>query len=624
MRYALRYKLRRDGILKTAERVVLVGGSLIGALKVGARIDNLLGKKKANGFAENKAGYEDISVKYNKQVTADDFVVLHVENSPLFDVSYLEAKIKKCLDEDISVGLVLDTKAKSLDQIYHDFDFIEAIMTKYKIDFPIYLNIEGIVNNKKLNQPMKEAIIDSFLNKAEESKMYVGIYGSDTTLTLCNEYVYNLNDYDCFLVQDKEDIEYPGTYHVVKDGDGDITSSTNLAEIIEDNNLNKASNFVLSSPVLINDKDEVLTYAIKSGLGVDELKKYNKGLTDSKDILFIPNIFSQELKNSYSNSRENNADEIARGIDISNFQSTIDWREVSENMDFVIVEVARGSGYLSSAKTQIKETLNHSLSLGIYFLIDKEMDAKTYETRINTYLDKLDGELSDEIKNHTYNAQDIPVFLDFEAYTEANDYYALMDVFRKSCISHGYKKVGIYGNKSTLSGVVKQVNKYLQENTSYEDIEDWGFYVWEAGGKFYSAREKTHQDDITLDKLKPEENNSRYSNGTYLYTPDILQATNVCTDTGAYNSLNHCDVSFLYDLDLFGENNKQDEDNILRDIDLGTERIINLDKYPNLPTYQILCNLDYLLTGVYTGFMIKVVGRLLIIKLKDEVLKLKR
>lgn len=624
MRYALRYKLRRDGILKTAERVVLVGGSLIGALKVGARIDNLLGKKKANGFAENKAGYEDISVKYNKQVTADDFVVLHVENSPLFDVSYLEAKIKKCLDEDISVGLVLDTKAKSLDQIYHDFDFIEAIMTKYKIDFPIYLNIEGIVNNKKLNQPMKEAIIDSFLNKAEESKMYVGIYGSDTTLTLCNEYVYNLNDYDCFLVQDKEDIEYPGTYHVVKDSDGDITSSTNLAEIIEDNNLNKASNFVLSSPVLINDKDEVLTYAIKSGLSVDELKKYNKGLTDSKDILFIPNIFNQELKNSYSNSRENNTDEIARGIDISNFQSTIDWREVSENMDFVIVEVARGSGYLSSAKTQIKETLNHSLSLGIYFLIDKEMDAKTYETRINTYLDKLDGELSDEIKNHTYNAQDIPVFLDFEAYTEANDYYALMDVFRKSCISHGYKKVGIYGNKSTLSGVVKQVNKYLQENTSYEDIEDWGFYVWEAGGKFYSAREKTHQDDITLDKLKPEENNSRYSDGTYLYTPDILQATNVCTDTGAYNSLNHCDVSFLYDLDLFGENNKQDEDNILRDIDLGTERIINLDKYPNLPTYQILCNLDYLLTGVYTGFMIKVVGRLLIIKLKDEVLKLKR
>ena len=624
MRYALRYKLRRDGILKTAEQVVLVGGSLIGALKVGARIDNLLGKKKANGFAENKAGYEDISVKYNKQVTADDFVVLHVENSPLFDVSYLEAKIKKCLDEDISVGLVLDTKAKSLDQIYQDFDFVEAIMTKYKIDFPIYLNIEGIVNNKKLNQPMKEAIIDSFLNKAEESQMYVGIYGSDTTLTLCNEYVYNLNDYDCFLVQDKEDIEYPGTYHVVKDSDGDITSSTNLAEIIEDNNLNKASNFVLSSPVLINDKDEVLTYAIKSGLSVDELKKYNKGLTDSKDILFIPNIFNQELKNSYSNSRENNTDEIARGIDISNFQSTIDWREVSENMDFVIVEVARGSGYLSSAKTQIKETLNHSLSLGIYFLIDKEMDAKTYETRINTYLDKLDGELSDEIKNHTYNAQDIPVFLDFEAYTEANDYYALMDVFRKSCISHGYKKVGIYGNKSTLSGVVKQVNKYLQENTSYEDIEDWGFYVWEAGGKFYSAREKTHQDDITLDKLKPEENNSRYSDGTYLYTPDILQATNVCTDTGAYNSLNHCDVSFLYDLDLFGENNKQDEDNILRDIDLGTERIINLDKYPNLPTYQILCNLDYLLTGVYTGFMIKVVGRLLIIKLKDEVLKLKR
>ena len=497
-------------------------------------------------------------------------------------------------------------------------------MTKYKIDFPIYLNIEGIINNEKLNLSVKAAIIEAFVSKAEESKMYIGIYGSDTTLTLCDQYVYDLSLYDCFLIQDKDDIEYTGTYHVIKDIDGVITASPNLAEIIEDKELNKADNFAFSSPVTISDSDEILTYAIESGLSVEELKKYNKRLTDSKDILYIPNIFNSSLNINHSKNTENSRNEIARGIDISNYQTTIDWQEVAKKMDFVIVEVARGSGYLSSAKTQIKEALEHNLSIGIYFLIDKEMNAKTYKTRINNYLDKLDGELSDEIKNHTYNAQDIPVFLDFEKYTADNNYYEILRVFKESCLNHGYDKVGIYGNRSTLISIVKQVNESLKDEEGIESIENWGFYIWESGGRFYSGREGTHKDDITLDELKPEENQGRYSDGTYLYTPDILQATNVCTDTGAYNSLNHCDVSFLYDLDLFSENNKQDEDDILRDIDLGTERIINLDKYPNLPTYQILCNLDYLLTGVYTGFAIKVIGRLLIIKLKDEALKLKR
>ncbi len=624
MRYASRYKLKKDGIFKASEKIVLIGGSLIGALRTGAKIDSLLGKKKGNGWTENKVGYENISVRYNKQVNSDNFVVLHVENRTLFDVSYLEAKLKKCLEEDISVGLVLDTNAESLDQIYYDFDFIEAIMTKYKIDFPIYLNIEGIINNEKLNLSVKAAIIEAFVSKAEESKMYIGIYGSDTTLTLCDQYVYDLSLYDCFLIQDKDDIEYTGTYHVIKDIDGVITASPNLAEIIEDKELNKADNFVFSSPVTISDSDEIFTYAVESGLSVEELKKYNKRLTDSKDILYIPNIFNSSLNVNHSKNTENSRNEIARGIDISNYQTTIDWQEVAKKMDFVIVEVARGSGYLSSAKTQIKEALEHNLSIGIYFLIDKEMNAKTYKTRINNYLDKLDDELSDEIKNHTYNAQDIPVFLDIEKYTADNNYYEILKVFKESCLNHGYDKFGIYGNRSTLISIVKQVNESLKDEEGIESIENWGFYIWESGGRFYSGREGTHKDDITLDELKPEENQSRYSDGTYLYTPDILQATNVCTDTGAYNSLNHCDVSFLYDLDLFSENNKQDEDDILRDIDLGTERIINLDKYPNLPAYQILCNLDYLLTGVYTGFAIKVIGRLLIIKLKDEALKLKR
>ena len=623
MRYALRYNLGNRGRRKRVDTKIFGGGSLVAALRIGAKIDNLLSKKKADGFAENKVGYEDILVRYNKQVTADNFVTLHVENSLLFDVSYLEAKIKKCIDEDISVGLVLDTKATTLGSIYKDFDFIEAIMSKYKIDFPIYLNIDGIVNNKDISRRTKAEIIEAFVEKASESKMYVGIYGSDTTLTLCDEDICDLSDYDCFLVQDKEYIKYKGTYYIVKDMDGNVNADINLANIIEKNNLNNPDNFVLSSPVLINDEDDIKTYSVQSGLTTLELEEYNKGLTDNEQILFIPNIFNRELKIDNSKAREGNLNEIARGIDISNFQSTIDWQEVASKMDFVIVEVAKGSGYLSSAAEQIKETLNHDLSLGIYFLIDKEMDAETYRTRINNYLD----ELAIELKDTGFNPKDVPVFLDFEAYTGKNNYYELMNVFKEACLSHKYKKVGIYGNRSTLSGVVTQANKILQETTEYENIEEWGFYVWEAGGKFYSAREKTHQDDITLDKLKPEENNSRYSDGTYLYTPDILQATNVCTDTGAYNSLNHCDVSFLYDFDLFPEPVVADDKDydIYSDVEAGTEKITDLGTYSHLNGYKILCNLDWSLMAVYCAVALRIAGRKLIMKYEyAQTLKLKR
>ncbi|UKI58541.1 MAG: hypothetical protein L6V81_03880 [Clostridium sp.] len=37
------------------------------------------------------------------------------------------------------------------------------------------------------------------------------------------------------------------------------------------------------------------------------------------------------------------------------------------------------------------------------------------------------------------------------------------------------------------------------------------------------------------------------------------QVTNVCTDTGATNSMGHCDVSFLYDESMFSDNSEVED-----------------------------------------------------------------
>ncbi|WP_348254123.1 hypothetical protein, partial [Salmonella enterica] len=74
---------------------------------------------------------------------------------------------------------------------------------------------------------------------------------------------------------------------------------------------------------------------------------------------------------------------------------------------------------------------------------------------------------------------------------------------------------------------------------------DW--YVWMSGGPQYSSREHTSYDDVTLDEL---EEVPSVSNDEFITS--MRQVTNVCTDTGAANGMQHCDVSYLYDGELFG------------------------------------------------------------------------
>ena len=91
--------------------------------------------------------------------------MLHVSTSDFNDISALRAKLEKCNDLGISVGLILDTKALNLADIYKDIDYLQAIVKEYKIDLPIYCNIDTVMEEPSLNNYQKEAIIEAFLNK---------------------------------------------------------------------------------------------------------------------------------------------------------------------------------------------------------------------------------------------------------------------------------------------------------------------------------------------------------------------------------------------------------------------------------------------------------------------------
>lgn len=557
-------------------------------------ISNVVARKE-DGTEENTKGYEGYNTRFNTEVHSNNFVVLKVSEKTFNDITNLRKTLNECKDRNISVSIVLDTKAEDLAKMHKDIDFLQAIIKQYNIDMPIYCNIDNIMNNKNLNNAEKTTLIEAFLDKTSRSNMYVGLYGSDTNLSDCNEFITKITDYDTFLIQDNETIRYTGSHNLTKDLNGTITSIIDLSEIIKEKNLNNNSSLVYSQSYIVKEGETLHSIALASGLSENDIKEYNNiKRVEVGDTIYIPNLYmtynkeTKETKYNYA---------IARGIDISDYQTNIDWDKVAETSDYVIVEVARDDAnylknegyYLSSAINQIKGTTSKNIDLGLYFCVLKGMNTKVYEQRLDNYLSKLDSELESE--NITLNKENIPVFIDFEIYTEDNDYYELLEVFKTVCSNHGYTKVGIYGNSSTLDSIcTNMISKHSKS------LKNTNFYVWKAGGPDYSSNE--HSDPgITLNELKEYKGKS-----TQNYTVDMAQVTNVCTDTGASNTSGHCDVSYLYDEEMFGHKYKEDEISEVMEVDLNNYRNIPVNTIASsaLNTVSALTALTYAALGLKT------------------------
>ena len=568
-------------------------------------------ERTTDGTPENTVGYEGYNIRFNTRIHSNNFVVLHVSEKTFNDITGLRDTLNQCKDKKISVSIVLDTKADNLAKMYKDIDFLQAILKQYNIDMPVYCNIDNIMNNKNLNNAEKSALIEAFLDKATRSNLYVGLYGTDTNLYECNEFITKISEYDTFLIQDNETIRYQGTHNITKDLEGNISATVDLSSIVANANLNASSSLVYSSNYIVAEGETMHSIALKCGLSENDLIKYNgnKKTVEAGDKILIPNLYmtineeTKEVKYNFA---------IARGIDISNYQYNIDWERVAQTSDYVIVEVARDDNdyqnndgyYLDSAIGQIIGTKSQNLDLGLYFCIYKDMDASTYEERIESYLTRLDNELREN--NINIDKSNIPVFLDFEVYSDINDYYELMQIFEKVCESHGFTKVGIYGNESTLNSICENMQSkhgLVLKNTDY--------YVWKAGGPQYSSNESIDP-GVRVEDLVEYRGES-----TSNFTVDMQQVTNVCNNVGASNGANHCDVSYLYDEEMFGHKYKEDETTEIMEVDLNN--------YRNIPVNSICSGALNTLTGLtalcYAALGLKTLGKKLKQKHKERIKK---
>lgn len=597
-------KKKFDSIIKRIFNIATLGM----AGNVSAKVVEHHVETTPTNEAENTVGYEGINLYYNTQVHSNNFVVLHVKNKTL-DFSDIRAKLKKCNELGVEVSLVLDTDAEDLVTIYSDVDYLQAVVKEYKIDLPIYLNIDNVMQCSSTNNAQKREIINAFLDKAHRSDMYIGVYGSDSNLADCKEYILDVSGYDCFLVKEENSSRYDGIATITKELDGSIVASENLAKIINERSLNTANRLVYSSCYTAKEGDTFHSIALQFGLSEDDLRSYNE-IYGKKELvlgeqIYIPNMYISENQTTHTKTFTH---AVARGIDISDYQTNINWSRVKETSDYVIVEVARNDvnyeknqgSFIPECVNQIKNTVANNIDLGLYICVSKDMRVAAFEERLENWLCTLDQRIAEEgIK---VDKADIPIFLDFEVYYEYNDYYKLMESFDVICKNHGFEKIGIYGNQSTLTAISKSMKK---DNVSIS-LKETDWYVWMSGGPQYSARETTNADDVTLAELK-----ELPSKSTDEFITSMQQVTNVCTDTGAANHMQHCDVSYLYDGELFGES--YDESNTVCET-----RVVDLSMYKNVPVSKVVNVIGAAMNATYALFGFYLVGNALVIKFKKK------
>ncbi len=562
-------KMILASILDMVNGGALIAGPLLTANKgICDWVDSLYHR----GDTENTYGYDKKPII---KINQNNFYVFNISNATDLVcadtyASFLDKKANDNTNSNVSYAVVLHTKACTLGEIYKDIDMIQAFLARHQVELPVYLSIDELMENKKLDTKQKEELVSAFIKKFDMSKGYLGISGKDSNLVKFNEYVMDITDYDTYVIQDSEEIKYTGSHNMIKYLDGSITASDWLANSIASKQLNKSENLVYSAVYTIQDNEDLNSVALKFGLSVNDLKKYNNikfKTPKSGDKILIPNLYvtvdpkTNDRAFTYA---------VASGIDISLFQGITDWNVISKTSDFVILRAS--SACLSkddaSLAPKLVEVNNLNKPFGLYFCIEGNTVLATdaFEARFRANIANFEAICNANGIN--INKDNIPLFIDFERFEANTDHLEIMRSAVRVANELGYSKVGPYANSSTTKRISQE---YQSKGTS---LANENTILWLAGGPNYLTssyveakraerneenQERKANNESTIDTplgqeigfaiedLEEQENTSFEG-----VIPAIRQVGNYVNNTGAANSDGVADYNYLYSDNLFG------------------------------------------------------------------------
>ena len=353
------------------------------------------------------------SVEYTSNGTTEYSKYLGMNESVIFE------EIERQLAFGNHVGLIVEPSDDTYDATYKMIDLIKRIINNYDIKLGIFYAPESIEKHDNNHDKSKInttylATMYTFLEMLTKNGIYTGLYVDKEYLEdlteIVNARIYKgyLDHYDKIIVSDKgEDLSEAGIHYNVEI-DGHIYSKIDMASIIYNAGLNTEERFKEDYKYEVQAGDTLSEIAEKYGIKAEDIAYYNgidiEDTIYSGDELIIPSVALQEKKIQT---------ELAKGIDVSKFNGTIDWEKVAPQVHFAnlrALDTAIGKDgkpyYDEQFARNFKECKRLGIPINLYYVTNANSEEEV-EKEVDLVMDFLD---KNGVKNNDYNA----LYIDME------------------------------------------------------------------------------------------------------------------------------------------------------------------------------------------------------------------
>ena len=310
-------------------------------------------------------------------------------------------------DTNIPTGIIINPKCKELYQIYEEVDYTKDLVTNYNIEYPIFLNVNGMFNVMMNEYDDINNMVNSYVTKLQDNGCYVIVIGDRTFMDIlkqerkAGEEVRNETqaDYPIGLIVDEVENVNDEPFEVII-GKDYVYSRQHFKNVIN-GNYNSDSLFVDPFEYIVQEGDNLSVISEEYGLSVNDIKSYNNmnNTIYPGDVINIPNKYQPAYY---------------RGIDVASNQGNISWDEVQSNIDFAILRVGYTTTDNSIAETpcivdpyfhyNISECNKNNIPVGLYYTsssiskyqIDEEVNVllkqlSDYEISLPIYVNILEN-----------------------------------------------------------------------------------------------------------------------------------------------------------------------------------------------------------------------------------------
>ena len=303
------------------------------------------------------------------------------------------------------------------------------------------------------------------------------------------------------MVQESEEFKFDGNYTIIKKLDGSIENLNpkyNCEPIIK-NDLNNSKLFLKDSVYVVKEGDSLSDLAFSFGLSERELLNYNE-ITKSKFKpglkLSVPSSIDKNLSEENTEYVFEKAKEPLVGIDISHHQAPneINWDEVKNKVDFVIVRTGHGLSNDRHYESHYKNCVQKNIPIGMYHYNDigHNSDFEEFKRQVSNQSDFAMSRIKDK-------KFDYPLYLDLENSEILNFYVKdftkeelqfFIDDWKAKVIKQGYVP-GLYCGEYNY-------NNYIKDNVNLDGMELWvAGYVKKTNSdplRFYYTKEHSYEE----------------------------------------------------------------------------------------------------------------------------------